>query len=787
LTLCWGENAAVPTSSASSSPVRLGNVDSIIQHAIADGSIPGAVLVVGHNRAVIYRKAYGERALEPKREPMTLETVFDLASLTKVVATTTAVMQLVEQGKIRMNDPVAKYLPEFAQNGKEDITVRQLLTHYSGLEPDLDLKTAWEGKDTAYRMSFAETPAQAPGASFTYSDINFIVLGALVERVSGETLDAYCTQHIFAPLKMTRTRFVPPAAWRTKIAPTQYDENEHMLRGVVHDPTARRMGGVAGHAGLFSTADDLAKFAQALLNGGDGILSAVTVEKMTSPEQPPAAPVLRGFGWDIDSPFSSNRGDLLPVGSFGHTGFTGTSIWIDPTTQIYIILLTNAVHPRGKGNAIALRSKVATEVAAALNLTVDEKDALRGKSITGYNEAQSAARRMSARNGTVKNGIDVLQAHGFDVLKAGEGKKRIGLVTNQTGLDASGRRTIDVLKNDALIQAPGISLDAIFSPEHGVTGTLDTTDINNSKDAATGIPVYSVYGASEAARRPPADVLKNLDAVVFDIQDAGARFYTYETTLGYFLEAAAKAGVEMIVLDRPDPITGSFVQGPVSDAGRESFTNYWTVPVRHGMTMGELAKMLNTERGINAKLTVVPMDGWQRGDWFDSTGLAWVNPSPNLRSVTEAALYPGVALIEGTNVSVGRGTDTPFELVGAPWAKSRELAAYLNARGIAGVRFVPVTFTPVASVYSGQECQGVNIILTDRNGFDAPELGIELAAALHKLYAADFKIERMADLLVNQSVYDALAAGQDPRRIAQDWQEGIEKFQKVREKYLIYK
>jgi len=787
LTLCWGENAAVPTSSASSSPVRLGNVDSIIQHAIADGSIPGAVLVVGHNRAVIYRKAYGERALEPKREPMTLETVFDLASLTKVVATTTAVMQLVEQGKIRMNDPVAKYLPEFAQNGKEDITVRQLLTHYSGLEPDLDLKTAWEGKDTAYRMSFAETPAQAPGASFTYSDINFIVLGALVERVSGETLDAYCTQHIFAPLKMTRTRFVPPAAWRTKIAPTQYDENEHMLRGVVHDPTARRMGGVAGHAGLFSTADDLAKFAQALLNGGDGILSAVTVEKMTSPEQPPAAPVLRGFGWDIDSPFSSNRGDLLPVGSFGHTGFTGTSIWIDPTTQIYIILLTNAVHPRGKGNAIALRSKVATEVAAALNLTVDEKDALRGKSITGYNEAQSAARRMSARNGTVKNGIDVLQAHGFDVLKAGEGKKRIGLVTNQTGLDASGRRTIDVLKNDALIQAPGISLDAIFSPEHGVTGTLDTTDINNSKDAATGIPVYSVYGASEAARRTPADVLKNFDAVVLDIQDAGAVFYTYETTLGYFLEAAAKAGVEMIVLDRPDPITGSFVQGPVSDAGRESFTNYWTVPVRHGMTMGELAKMLNTERGINAKLTVVPMDGWQRGDWFDSTGLAWVNPSPNLRSVTEAALYPGVALIEGTNVSVGRGTDTPFELVGAPWAKSRELAAYLNARGIAGVRFVPVTFTPVASVYSGQECQGVNIILTDRNGFDAPELGIELAAALHKLYAADFKIERMADLLVNQSVYDALAAGQDPRRIAQDWQEGIEKFQKVREKYLIYK
>lgn len=778
------ETAAVPTPSSSTpaTAVRLGAVDPIIQQAIADGNIPGAVLVVGHNGAVIYRKAYGSRALDPKRELMTLDTVFDLASLTKVIATTTAVMQLVERGKVRMNDPVAKYLPEFAQNGKEDITVRQLLTHYSGLEPDLDLKTPWEGKETAYRMAFAETPALAPGSGFTYSDINFIVLGALVERVSGETLDAYTAKHIFTPLKMTRTRFVPPVAWRMKIAPTQYDENEHMLRGVVHDPTARRMGGVAGHAGLFSTADDLAKFAQALLNGGGGILSAVAVEKMTSPEQPPAAPVLRGFGWDIDSPFSSNRGDLLPVGSFGHTGFTGTSVWIDPTTQTCIILLTNAVHPRGKGNAIALRSKVATEVAAALALNPTEKDALRWKSITGYNEAQSAARRMNTRNGSVKTGIDVLEEHQFDLLQVAGRKKKIGLLTNQTGLDADGRRTIDVLA-----QAPGVSLEAIFSPEHGVAGTLDTTQVGNSTDAATGVPVYSVYGGTDAARRPPADVMKSLDAVVFDIQDAGARFYTYETTLGYFLEAAAQAGVELIVLDRPNPVTGSFVQGPVSDSGRENFTNYWTVPPRHGMTMGELAKMFNAERNISAKLTVVPMEGWQRGDWFDSTGLTWVNPSPNLRSVHEASLYPGVALIEGTNISVGRGTDTPFELVGAPWVKSRELAAYLNGRGIAGVRFVPVSFTPTSAVYTGLTCWGVNIFLTDRNGFDAPELGIELAAALHKLYTADFKMERMTDLLVNQSVFDALMAGQDPRRIAQDWQDDLEKFQKLREKYLIYK
>jgi uncharacterized protein YbbC (DUF1343 family) len=541
------------------------------------------------------------------------------------------------------------------------------------------------------------------------------------------------------------------------------------------------MGGVAGHAGLFSTGDDLAKFAQALLSGGGGILSALSVEKMTRPEQPPSAPVLRGFGWDIDSPFSSNRGDLLPVGGYGHTGFTGTSMWIDPTTRTYIILLTNAVHPRGKSNAIALRSKVATAVAAGLPLTTSEKEALRWQSITGYNEAQSAARRMSVRNGTAKNGIDVLEAHGFDVLQVAGRKKRIGVVTNQTGVDLDGRRTIDVLAG-----APGISLEAIFSPEHGVTGTLDTTDVKNSKDAVTGVTVYSVYGATDAARRPAADVMKQLDAVVFDIQDAGARFYTYETTLGYFLEAAAAAGIELIVLDRPDPITGSFVQGPVADAGHETFTNYWTVPVRHGMTLGELAKMFNAERNINAKLTVVPMDGWQRGDWFDSTGLGWVNPSPNLRSVTEAGLYTGVALVEGTNVSVGRGTDTPFELLGAPWMKSRELAVYLNARGIAGVRFVPVTFTPTSAVYNGQKCEGVNIVLTERNALDAPELGIELAAALQRLYPADFKIGRMAELLVNQAAFDGLMAGKDPRRIAQDWQEELEKFEVVRKKYLIY-
>ena len=760
----------------------LPQVDAIVRDAIAQHQVPGAVVLIGHHGRVIYRKAFGWRSLEPRRERMTVNTIFDLASLTKVVATTPCVMHLVEEGKVRLNDPVVRYLPEFGANGKQDITVRQLMVHYSGLAPDLDLTQPWHGKETAYQMAFQEKPENPPGARFVYSDINYITLGALVERVTGMPLNEYAEQTVFKPLKMAHTQFLPPRAWIPRIAPTQYDEHNVMLRGVVHDPTARRMGGVAGHAGLFSTADDLAKYCQALLDGK--LLSPLTIEKMSTPQQPPNATDVRGLGWDIDTPFSSNRGELLPVGSFGHTGFTGTSVWIDPITRTYIIILANGVHPRGQGTAVPLRSKVATAVAVSLHLTVSEKEQLRLARLTGYNEAAAAARNVQVRDGEAKSGIDVLEAGNFplDVFQSKGTQKRIGLLTNQTGVDAQGKRTIDVLAH-----APGVSLVAIFSPEHGVTGSLDTTEIGNTVDAATKIPVYSVYGATDVQRRPSLDVLKSLNAVFIDLQNAGARYYTFETTMGYFLEAAAKAGTEVVVLDRPNLITGSIVQGPASDPGTASFVNYFPEPVRHGMTMGELAQMFNSELHINAKLTVVPMQGWMRGDWYDSTSLTWVNPSPNLRSLTEATLYPGVGLIEGTNVSVGRGTDTPFELLGAPWINAHDLAAYLNAREIQGVRFVPVDFTPSSSVYAHQLCHGVNVVLLERSVLDAPELGVELASALHKLYGAQYDMHRLPQLLNNKAVFDAITAGQDPRRIAQDWQKQLDDFQQMRQKYLIYK
>ena len=745
-------------------PNPLPEVDRLMQQAVASGLIPGGVVAVGHGGRVVYCKAFGWRSLEPAREAMTVDTLFDLASLTKPVATAPAIMQLVEQGRLGLDDPVAKVLPEFAAHGKQAITLRQLLTHFSGLPVDLDLKNEWRGRDAAYRMAMDAAPTQPPGTQFRYSDVNYIVLGFVVEKVTGLTLDEYAQRHIFLPLGMSETRFLPPAAWLARTAPTAYDEHHQMLRGQVHDPTARRMGGVAGHAGVFSTADDLAKFAEEML-GAHRVLSVATLRLMTTPQQPINTGVLRGLGWDIESPFSSARGEAYPIGSFGHTGFTGTSIWIDPSTDSYVILLTNRVHPNGGRSINALRSQIATAAARGPQLSPEEQLHLRPMD-------------------KVQPGIDVLAAHGFSELLAAPhpgAEVRVALVTNQTGLDQAGRRTIDVLAS-----APGIKLAAIFSPEHGIAGNVDTTSIANSRDAATGAPIYSVYGGSDSKRRPSLDVLRAVDAIVFDMQDAGVRYYTYETTLGYFLEAAAAAQKAIFVLDRPNPLGGLLVQGPVSDAGRESFINYGQVPVRHGLTLGELARFYNGERHIGAALTVVPMQGWQRAQWFDATGLTWVNPSPNLRNLDETTLYPALGLLEMTNVSVGRGTDTPFEVLGAPWIRGPHLAEYLTGRAIPGVRFAATEFTPASSTYAHEKCEGLRITATDRLALDAPELALEIASALHKFYPRQFDTAKLDALMLHTSSARALLGGTDPRDVAAAWKSALDDFSARRANYLLY-
>jgi uncharacterized protein YbbC (DUF1343 family)/CubicO group peptidase (beta-lactamase class C family) len=770
------------TSQAISAAARakLALIAPVVEQAVRDGKCPGAVVLVGHNGRVVYRRAFGYRALAPRKLPMRTTTIFDLASLTKVVATTPAVMQLFEQGKIRLEDPVADYWPEFAANGKDQVTVQELLTHFSGLPPDLELKPEWAGYETATKMIVADSLIVPPGTRFIYSDINFETLGELVHRISKQPLDAYCRQHLFQPLGMKDTQFRPPARLRSRIAPTQHqlETTGKILWGEVHDPTAYNMGGVAGHAGLFSTADDLSIYCQMLLNGGTygraRILSPLTVDKMTTPETPVDSMVLRGLGWDIDSAYSSNRGELFPVGSFGHTGFTGTDLWIDPFSKTYLVLLTNAVHPDGKGNVISLRTRIATLVASAFAILPSQEQIATRLSPTGFYERMSAYRTEGVHNDQVLTGIDVLEAENFKSLAG----RRVGLITNHSGRDSEGRRTIDLLYH-----APGVKLAAIFSPEHGLFGRADAP-VASTTEPETGLPVYSLYGETE---RPTGQMLEGLDALVFDIQDAGVRFYTYTTTLGYALEAAAKKGIDFYVLDRPDPISGFLVEGPMLDPDLRSFVAYFPLPVRHGMTSGELAQMFDGEQHLGAKLHVIKMQGWRRTDWYDETSLPWISPSPNLRSLTEEVLYPGVGMIEGANVSVGRGTDTPFELLGAPWMEAKKLAEHLNARHIQGVRFLPLDFTPGENRFRGELCHGIQIHLVDRRALDAPELGVELAAALDQLFPNDFQLEKTLPLVGSRRVLEAIREGRDPRRIAYEWeQDQLQEFRKLRAKYLLY-
>lgn len=750
------------------------DLDAVIEKAIADNQIPGAVLLAGRGGQILHYKAYGYRALEPKKEKMTLDTVFDAASVTKIVATTSSVMKLVEQGKVRLADRVTVYLPGF-QGGQSDVTVRHLLTHYSGLRPDLDLKPEWSGYETGVEKALVDVPVAEPGARLIYSDIGFILLGEIVRVASGKPVNEFAAENIFKPLGMTRSRYLPPAAWRPLIAPTERTGGA-ILRGVVHDPTTRYMGGVAGHAGLFTTARDLSRWARMMLNGGVlggvRVLSSATVKKFTEPNSPPQETALRGLGFDLDSPFSSNRGELYPIGSFGHTGFTGTSIWMDPVSKSYVILLANSVHPNLRPAISPLRSKVATVFAAAIGLTRQDV------SLTGYSEvsAYTPVRRHMARTAEVKTGLDVLAAEGFARWKG----KKVALITNHTGRTREGKRNIDAML------AAGVELKALFSPEHGFTGTEDHENVGNAKDAASGLPIWSLYQGQN--RKPKPEHLKDLDLLVFDIQDIGARFYTYISTMKNAMEAAAAAGIEFVVLDRPNPITGIYVEGPMLDADKTSFVGCHPMPLRHGMTTGEMARMLNAEAGIKAKLTVVEMQNWRRADWWDATGLTWIDPSPNMRSLNAALLYTGVAMGEyARNYSVGRGTETPFELFGADWMDGRAMAAHLNKRMVPGVRFYPVEFKPSTSNLAGKEVSGVRIVVTDREGFSTLRLGLEIAAAIEKLHPGKIDWSANTRLIGNQEAIEGIQKGIDPRILEPRLQEAAAVFARHRSQYLLYK
>ena len=751
------------------------DLDAQIDEAVRTELIPGAVLVVGHKGQVVYRKAYGSQAILPSREPMTVDTIFDVASLTKVVATTPSIMKLFQAGKLRLDDPVTKYLPEF-QGGKSDITVRLLMTHFSGLPPDVNLVPRWSGYETGISLAVNTKPIAPPGAQFIYSDINFVLLGEIVRRLSGKSLPQFAEEEIFFPLGMTETMFQPPPALLMRIAPTEIDKDTGIpLRGNVHDPTSRYMGGVAGHAGLFSTADDLAKYAEMLLGMGtrDGVevFRAATVKKFTEPASPADQPVLRGLGWDIDSVFSSNRGELFPIGSYGHTGYTGTEMWLDPVSNSFVILLTNVVHPHGIKSLSSLRSRVATIVAAAFGLTVPGT-----VSLTGYSETISGAgvHRVINRQVATSTGIDMLENTHFIELRG----KKVGLITNQTSVDRKGERDVDILLG------AGVKVATLFSPEHGFFGTQET-GVANSRDRKTGLPIISLY--QQDKRRLKASQIQNYDAIVFDIQDVGARFYTYSCTMLYALQETGKAKKSFFVLDRPNPITGTHVEGPVMDRDLESFVGCYDLPLRHGLTFGELATMANSEQHWGTDLHVVKMGNWQRGDWFDATTLEWVNPSPNMRSLNAALLYPGLAMLEAArNFSVGRGTDSPFEQIGAEWIDGPQLAQFLNSRFVPGVRVYPTRFTPTSSNLKGKNVSGIRFVVTDRESFDSTRLGIELAAALQSLFPKKLDFDECSKLIGNHEVVQDLKAGRDASFIWAKMQQQAAGFAERRKPFLLY-
>ena len=762
---------------------RLSRIDELVQEAIRRRELPGAVVVVGHGEEIGYQKAFGNRAVEPAPEAMTLDTVFDLASLTKVVATTTSIMILVEEGRIRLTDRVASYIPSFARSGKAEITVRHLLTHTSGLRPDLDLADSWTGYDTAIARATEEVPIATPGERVVYSDINFFLLGDIVSRVSGMTLDRFAQRRIFEPLGMHDTMFRPSSSLVSRIAPTELctpdgwpcgGPGATMLRGEVHDPTARRMGGVAGHAGLFSTAADLTIFCRMLLSGGtvsgSRILAPLTIARMTAPATPARLMSRRGLGWDIDSSLSSNRGDLLPLGSFGHTGFTGTSLWIDPSTRTFVIVLSSRLHPDGHGDVVDLRARIATVAAAAITEVPGGRRAALPFRTADFGPSGAVSREPTR---AVMTGIDVLRAEGFARLRG----QRVGLVTNQTGRARDGVTTIDLLH-----EARDVRLVVLFSPEHGIRGTLEGR-VSSSRDERTGLPIYSLYGDT---RRPTEDMLAGLDTLVIDLQDIGARFYTYMTTMAYVMEEAAQRGIAVVVLDRPNPVNGVQIEGPTLDEAAIGFTGYFRMPIRHGLTLGELARLFDGENEIGGELTVVAMDGWRRDAWFDETGLPWVNPSPNMRNLTQAALYPGLGAIEMTNISVGRGTDAPFQQIGAPWIDGVRVAAALNARDLLGVRFYPVSFTPSAGQYAGEACQGVRLIITDRRSLRPVRVGLEIASVLHRLYGELYRLDAAATLLGSRDGLARVRAGEDPGDVAAGWAADEARWRQRRAPYLLY-
>lgn len=700
------------------------NFQDALARAVREAKAPGAVACVGGPAGLLFQGATGFREITPLRLPAETSTLYDLASLTKVIATTTAVMLLRDDGALDLDQPANELLPipEFSR-----FTLRNLLTHTAGLAPS----GIWYREVNTLNEVLQRVAVSGfdwlPGASRHYSDLGFMILGKIVELTARDSLDAFCARRIFTPLGMSRTMFNPPEALRAECAATERCPwRGRVLIGEVHDENASAIGGVSGHAGLFAPASDIALFCQALL--GHKLLKASTIEEMTRLGQLPSYP-WQGLGWKIDPWSDGSEGFLLSRKAFGHTGWTGTSLWMDQASGLFCILLSNTPHPNR---------------AARQNRTLR----------TLFHEAVCAKHYPKSTN--VHTGLDRIVWDGFDVLKG----KRVAVLTHHAATDQLGRPLLDVLALESQIQ-----VRRIYSPEHGLRGSAEAGASVASERGA--VPLISLYGDR---KRPSLDELREIDLFVADLQDVGARYYTYAATLKECMAACADAGVPMLVLDRPNPVGGAIIEGPIAE-NVGALVCSAAVPVRHGLTLGELALFFlqTTFKGAKLQVAISPMDNWWRDQQFNETSLPWKAPSPNIPSPEIALLYTGMCLFEGTNLNEGRGTDEAFHLTGAPWLVPEDVIAAIGSEDIPGCTLDAVTYTPrsipgkaSSPRFEGQACRGIWISVTDQDTLRPFSVALHLLRAIMRRHPEQFEFSSFFDTLAGGPALRTLLVSDTP-------------------------
>jgi uncharacterized protein YbbC (DUF1343 family) len=711
--------------------------------AVELAGAPGAVGYVGHEDRVLFHGAQGLRQRVPKALPMQKDTLFDLASLTKVVGTATAVMLLVEDGKLDLDQPASEVVPIPAFHL---FTPRHLMTHTAGLPAFKPWYREVKSVDAVLKRLAAIPPSWTPGSRRRYSDLGFMILGRMVELITGEGLDEVCGKRIFKPLGMEHTAFRPPKKWRGDCAATEKCAwRGRVMVGEVHDETAYAVGGVSGHAGLFSTAEDLARFCSALLAGK--VLPKKRLEEMCKMGQVPNYP-WQGQGWKMDPWMDGSEGFLPSRAAIGHTGWTGTSIWMDRRRDLFTILLTNTCHPSRKTKKSKTLRRVFHQAVAD----------------TYYKEG-----------GNAHTGLDRLVWDGFDAVRG----KKLGILTNQAAVDQLGRPLYDVFRLDA-----SLKVKRLFSPEHGFKVHAEAGEKVASKSGA--IPITSLYGKRKA---PSAEELKEIDLLVIDLPDIGSRYYTYMATMKHCLHACAKTKTSVLVLDRPNPLGGVQLEGAIAQKVGSDVCCA-AIPARHGMTLGELALFfLATElKESKLSLRVVPAGNWWRPQDHAQTALPWVPPSPNMPDAQTALLYAGMCLFEGVNLNEGRGTETPFRLIGAPWLDPAPILERLRRDETAGcelqaVHYVPRSIPGKAShpTYQDQECQGIALRVTDARPIRPFTLAVALLAAIRRYHSTELQFKPFFDTLAGGPwLREQIEAGKSAPWVEKQSQKSLAAFDAVR-------